>query len=295
MRVTEGTIASGYLFTVNQTRERIVKLQTQLATGKILQKPSDDPETADTVLRLKESQNARTQFQSNALEGQGMTDATASTLGQFADILINLKNVVVKAGGSANSEDLKTYAESVDQILTESVDLANTKFNGKYLLGGTETLVPPYTLAADKASVAKNPNGIDGIIKYQVAEGSYIQANLNGEDALQGTQIFNLMIQVRDALNTGTFTSPAFIDSVEQATQHVLNASSTAASYAEHFDAVHSNLEEQKNQLEQYLSITQDTDVAEATMKLKHEEVMLDAALNTGGRIIPKSLLDFLR
>jgi hypothetical protein len=47
--------------------------------------------------------------------------------------------------------------------------------------------------------------------------------------------------------------------------------------------------------LESLLSVDQDTDFAEASLLLKKEELMLDAALSTGARLIPKTLMDFLR
>ncbi len=295
MRITEGTIASGYLSTVNRTRERIVRLQNQLATGKLIQSASDDPQAADTILRLTESKKLREQYKNNAIEGQGIAETTATTLGQIGDVLMNLKDIVVRAGGSASTEDLTTFGESVNQLLTEMVDLSNTKFNGKYLLGGTQTQEQPYTLTANGSAVIKNPKGIDGVIKFQVGDDHAIQVNVNGEQALNGTQIFDLLVQVRDALNNGTFSSTAFVDSIEQASAHILNSTSTAASYGENFLLIGDNLEIQGNKLSEYISLYQDTDVAEATMKFKSEETMLSAALNVGGQILPKSLLDYLR
>jgi flagellar hook-associated protein 3 FlgL len=295
MRITEGTFTSGYLSTVNKTRERIVRLQSQLATGKLIQTASEDPAAADTILRLTESKKLREQYKNNAVEGQGIAETTSTTLGQISDVLLNIKDVVIRAGGSASTDDLKTYGESVNQLLTEMVDLANTKFNGKYILGGTQTQVPPYTIAADKSAVTKNPKGIDGVIKFQVGDDHSNQVNVSGEQALNGTQIFELIIQVRDSLNNGTFSSAAFVGGIEQATSHVLDSSSTAASYGENFMLVGDNLEVQENKLSEYISLYQDTDVAEAILQLKNQEVMLDAALNTGGRIIPKSLMDYMK
>lgn len=295
MRITEGTVAGNYLYTVGQTRERIVQLQSQLASGKQILRPSDDPQSADTILRLTESLKQREQYNKNAQEGQGVAETTALTLGQFADVLISIKELVVKASSTAFAADMTTFGERTDQYLSELVDIANTKFNGKFVFGGTQTLTAPYTLAPDRSGVAANPAGIDGVIRYQVGDGISHQANVNGQTGLQGTQIFDLVIQLRDALKNGTFQSVNFTDQVENSVDHVLNQASYAASFAEHFQSVSENLDQQELQLQQYLSIVQDTDVAEATMKLKHEEVMLEAALNTGGRIIPKSLLDFLR
>jgi flagellar hook-associated protein 3 FlgL len=294
MRITQGTFASGYLTTINRTRERIVSLQNQLATGKMIQTASEDPQAADTILRLTETKNLREQYKNNAVEGQGIAETTAATLGQISDLLLNIKEVVIRAGGSANAEDKKTYGVSVNQFLTEMVDLANTKFNGKYILGGTQTLDLPFTLAADNSAVTKNPNGIDGVIKFQVGDTVTNQVNLGGEQALNGTQIFDLIIQVRDALNNGTFSSTAFVDSIDQAASHVLTAASTAASYGENFSLIGDNLEAQGNKLMEYISLYQDTDVPEAIMKLNSEQTMLSAALNTGSKILPKSLMDYM-
>jgi len=145
------------------------------------------------------------------------------------------------------------------------------------------------------AKANKNAKGIDGVIKFQVGDDQANQVNIGGEQALRGTQIFDLIIQARNALNSGTFSPTAFVESIDQAASYVLNSSSTAASYGENFLLIGDNLEVQENKLSEYISLYQDTDVAEAIMKLKNEETMLDAALNTGGRIIPKSLMDYLR
>jgi flagellar hook-associated protein 3 FlgL len=295
MRITEGTIAGNYLYTVGRTRERIIQLQTQLASGKQVLKASDDPQAADTVMRLNESLSVREQFHRNALEGQGISDTTSMTLGQFADVLTSVKELVVKASSTAYTADKDTFKERADQFLSELVDIANTKFSGKFLFGGTQTSTVPYTLAADRSAVVANPDGIGGTMNVQLGENISHPMNINGEDGLLGTQIFDMVIRLRDSLDDGSFVSDNFMNDVESSLDHVLNQASYAASYAEHFQIVSDNLDEQELQLRQYLSIVQDTDVAEATMKLKHEEIMLDAALNTGGRIIPKSLLDFLR
>lgn len=295
MRITESTIAGNYLYNLGQTRERIVKLQTQLAGGKQVLKASDNPQAADTILRLTESMNQREQYIKNAVDAQGASDTTSTTLGQFSDVLLSVKDLVVRSSSAAFQNDRNTFAEEADQLLSEMVDIANTKFNGKFIFGGTQTMTAPYELAADRSAVTSNPAGIGGILTVQLGENISSQMNINGQSGLNGTQFFDLVIQLRDSLKTGAYDSTVFIEQVDQAVDHVLNQSSLAASFGEHFLSVADNLEEQQLQLQQYLSMVQDTDVAEATMKLKHEEVMLDAALNTGGRVIPKTLLDFLR
>ena len=53
MRVTESSIASNFLYNIGETNQRITQEQTELATGKSVNTVSDNPQAANTILRLK--------------------------------------------------------------------------------------------------------------------------------------------------------------------------------------------------------------------------------------------------
>lgn len=295
MRVTESVIAFDYLTSLNKTRERIIKSQTDLATGKRVLKPSDDPLAADMILKLNASISRNEQYSKNIVDAQSSLEMTASALDSFVGILLDMKETITRSANGTQEETLPTYADKLDQILGEAVNIANTKYNGKYIFGGTQTLDPPYTLAADRSAVSANPNGIGGSISYPVGEGLNQIVNINGEDAFQGTQMFEEIIRMRDALGAGNIPSSGDIESVSGMIDRIAGKGSTAGSILQNLDVLNQHNEEQHTQLQSLLSVQQDTDVAEATMKLKHDEIMLEAALNTGARILPKSLVDFMR
>ena len=295
MRVTENAISYNYLASVNQARERIVELQSQMATGKKILKPSDDPRATNSILRLQASLDANSQYTKNVDEGSGMAQSTSSALDSFASLFMDLKDVVTKSTNPASTDAMSTFGQQVDQLLSQAIDTANTKFNGKYIFGGTQTIDPPYTLSADRLTVTKNPNGINGTINYAVGDGLNQQVNIPGEDAFQGTALFDLMIQIRDQLKSGAPPTSAQVNAVNQGFDHVVLEASKAGSFVANMDSLASNLDNQKTQLLGFLSNDQDADLAESVMQLKQQEAMLDAALNTGARIIPKTLVDFLQ
>jgi len=294
MRVTESAISSNYLSNVNQAREKIVNLQAQIASGKRVLKPSDDPRATKSILRLKASLQANEQYSKNVEDGNSIAQSTSSALDAVASLFIDLKETVTRASNAAMGGEFPTFAAQVDQVLSEALASANTKFNGKYLFGGTRTTDPPYVLSANRSTVTKNPNGIDGTITYIVGDGLNQQVNIPGEEAFQGTALFDLLIDIRSNLNNGLPPTIAQVDAVNQGFEHILMKASKAGSYARNMDNLTMSLDEQKTRLTQFLSNNEDTDLAESVMQLKQQEAMLDAALNTGGRIIPKTLLDFL-
>jgi flagellar hook-associated protein 3 FlgL len=295
MRVTEGSIVFNFLADVNRSRERIVQLHSQLASTKRVLKPSDDPQATELILRLKNAIDRNEQFERNVADGQSMMEGTGSALDAFSNVMLELKDIVTRASNPSLGNGLGALADRVDQLLAEAVDIANTKLNGKYLFGGTQTLDPPFTLAADHSAVTANPNGITGSVAYPVGEGSTQVVNIDGQEAFQGTQIFDLMIQLRNSMRSGAPPSAAQGNGVSTMLEYVAGKAGKAGSLQQNLDALRVQLADQRVLLQELLSLHQDTDVAEATMQLKHYEIMLDAALNTGAQVIPKSLLDFLR
>jgi flagellar hook-associated protein 3 FlgL len=295
MRVTENHLATQYLNNVQNTRQRVADLQSKIASGKRVLKPSDDPRATDGILRFQALLEANEQYQRSNADGQSFLQATSETLGSISDSLLGLKGLLVRANNSANIETLPSFATSADAILGDLVDMANTRFNGKYIFGGTNTLERPFTLDAARTAVTANPNGIDGVIAYPVGEGITQQSNIPGDEAFQGTTIFDTIIRIRDTMAAGTIPTAADIDEVSAQLDYMLTKAGKAGMFVNTMTANEAFLASQETQLRSLLSIEQDTDVAEAITEMKRGELMLDAALNTMARILPKSLLDFLR
>ncbi|MBI3585714.1 MAG: flagellar hook-associated protein FlgL [Ignavibacteriales bacterium] len=295
MRVTENNIVSSLLLNINSSREQITKLQSQLASGKRVLKPSDDPQAADSILRLQAVIDRNEQYLKNVADGQAVLAETSTVLDGFMSIMQDVKSELINASNGSRQEALPVQANRLDQLLTQAVEIANTKFNGKYIFAGTNTLEAPFVLAADHSTVTANPNGITGSINYDVAEGSTQTVNMDGQEAFQGAQFFTTVIQLRDKLASSQFPAIGDVESVTAIIDYVLGKASKAGSISQGMDAMQIHLDEQQTQLRGLLSIDQDADVAQAALQLKQNELMLDAALNTGARILPKSLLDFLR
>jgi flagellar hook-associated protein 3 FlgL len=294
MRITENSIAYNFLVNVNKSRERIADLQSQMATGKRILKPSDDPSAAESILMLRNSISRNEQFQKNVADGQAMLEMTASVLNDFSEALLSAKETMTKARNGSKEEALSTFAEGIDKLLSEAIDLANTQFNGKYLFGGVQTTTKPFTLASDGLSVSANPSGITGSIEYPVSDALAQTVNIDGNEAFQGTQMFDTLIQVRDTLKSGQMPTDVQYNQVSSFIGDVLAKASKAGSMLQNLDATQVLLGEQHTQLTSLISLKQDTDVAESITRLNREQLMLETALNTGAKIIPTSLIDFL-
>jgi flagellar hook-associated protein 3 FlgL len=295
MRITENTFTRNFLNNINSSRSRMSKLQDQLSSGKRVITASDDPEAANRILRTKESIARLEQFQTNVADGQAMMTATSHALDRFTDMMTEAKDVLSKARSGGRTANLDIFADQIDQLISDGVQIANTKFDGKYLFGGTRTTDPPFILAADRSTVTVNPNGITGKIETMVNDGTLQQINIDGQEAFQGAAMFQTLIEIRDAMRNGQVPTAAQFDTVNTQLSHVAGQGGKAGLIMKALEMDDSFLQDRNDQLASLLSMDQDTDFAEATMALKKEELMLEAAMNAGARLIPKTLMDFLR
>jgi flagellar hook-associated protein 3 FlgL len=295
MRVTENMFTKTFLMNVNNTRARMSKLQEQIATGRRVLTASDDPAAAERILRLKNAIGRNDQFQKNVEDGQAMMQATENALSRFTDLMIEAKDILTRARSGGRTSELRTLADELDRLLTDAVQTANTRFNGKYLFGGVQTTDPPFILAPDRSSVTVNPNGITGTIEVMVNEGVLQAINIDGQQAFQGATMFQELITIRDAMRNGTPPTAEQFDTVDGFVKYVSSQAGRAGQMLQSLDLHQEMLAKQADHLAALLSADEDTDFAEASLLLKKEELMLDAALSTGARLLPKSLLDFLK
>ncbi len=298
MRVTEGRIAYDFLIAVNKARENIVNLQGQLASGKRIQKVSDGPAASDTIMRLQAALDRNDQYQKNVSDAQGFVDSTSGALDTVNSLMARVQEIIVQSQNGDQTDAIVAYGNEVDQILNEAVSTANTQFNGKSIFGGTQTTTTPYQLVTNPGPPPTSTvtyQGNSGTVTYAVGDGATQQVSVSGAEAFSGTGLFDVLISVRNSLLAGTVPSAADQAAVKAATDQINKVASKMGSYSQSLGTTVTHLEDQKTQLQNLMSSVRDTDVAEATLDLKQQQLMLDAALNTGAQILPKSLLDFLK
>ncbi|HTY60011.1 MAG TPA: flagellar hook-associated protein FlgL [Bacteroidota bacterium] len=297
MRITEARIANDFLYNVNNTQERINEYQNQLSSGTRVNEPSDDPEAADMIMRLNATLGRNEQFSSNVGAGQSMLSNSADALDGIGQIVAQLQTTMTQVSNGAQSSAIPTFADTVDGYLTQALALANTEFNGKYVFGGTQTQTPPYVLtpnAAPPPSQTVTYAGNDGKIEYAVGEGQTQPVNVTGQEAFNGTALFDQIIKIRDNLKAGITPTQADFTAVQASLQTLLNTSGRAGAILQSLDTTAAHLQGQHTQLLALRSVQQDTDVASATLNLKQEQTALDAALAVGAKILPQSLVNFL-
>lgn len=152
MRVTNRMLYSQLVSDIGASSEKMLKLNTQISSGKRINKPSDDPVGMGSVLNDRTDLSALDQYSSAIDYADGLATETESVLSSVTDLLDRASELATQAASSTASEATRSEtAAEIAEIMDEVYSLANTKYNGKYIFGGTQTDSTPFLeIDADK-------------------------------------------------------------------------------------------------------------------------------------------------
>ncbi|HEY0905083.1 MAG TPA: hypothetical protein VGE14_14445, partial [Marmoricola sp.] len=85
VRMTQGMMNRQAQTGLQAGLNRLAKVQEQLSTGRVINRPSDDPTGATSAMRLRTSVAEQRQYVRNANDGLGWLDQADSTLTSVTD------------------------------------------------------------------------------------------------------------------------------------------------------------------------------------------------------------------
>jgi flagellin-like hook-associated protein FlgL len=177
----------------------------------------------------------------------------------------------------------------------QSVDIANTKHNGKYIFAGfaTKSATPPFVL--DAAHTAVTPNDDTHSIQLNISPGQTMTTNFIGRAIF--APLFQALIDARDALlsNNAANIQPT-ITSLQTAMDPVTTALTTNGARQRQLQVTIDTMESSKIQLKSLLSSKEDVNMAEAISQLANQETTYQSVIEVSQRAINTiNLFDVLR
>ena len=148
MRVTAAMVRSRILHNMSSALDVLQLTQTQIATGKRVLKPSDDPVATSRALNLRTLLRDNQQFMANIDDASGWMTVTEAAVNDMVSVLTELKEAAVACANDTIGEpERAALAEQVEHLLESLIDMANTKYGDRFVFAGTHTLTRPYSAA----------------------------------------------------------------------------------------------------------------------------------------------------
>ena len=305
MRITNNMLINNMINYIGNNLTRMDKYQNQMATGKKIAVPSDDPVVAARALKLRTDVAEVEQYQRNVKDAQSWMDITEDTLAKIGDVLQRARELAVEgANGTLTTDDTQKLNEEVKQLRTQMLHLGNSTYAGRYIFSGykTDQKLLDETTGNFTIDVLNSEN-----IKYEIGIGDDIEINVTGgdlfnaggtADSTSGTpgkliSDFDRMVAAFDSGDHDAINN--LIADLDADMDNVLRIRADVGARMNRLELTSNRLDSDNISFTKLMSDNEDVDMAETIMNLQNEENVYKASLSGGARVIQPSLLDFLR
>lgn len=302
MRVTQSGVTRKVINTINDRYESLSKLQESMTSGKSVSRPSDNPMVTSELLQLASDTRRIGQFVKNAqLITQEMQTAE-SAVSQVTEVLsVARTKALAGANDAMSANDRKALAIAVDGEIKELLGVANQKYNGKYLLGGTKIDRPPYVITTDgEGKITAITSSQDSVLTVQLAvgDGLRVDASVGSDDLFNtgdGDNLFQVLLDLRDALNNSDVdTINGTLDRLSIGIDQTTSTTAMIGARINLVDSISQRHSDLKTSTEQRISELSDADAVEVISRYNQEQAVYQMALKTAVNLIQPTLVNFV-
>ncbi len=301
MRVTTQLLIDRSLRNINFQSRQILALQEKLATGRRVNRPSDDPINTRRAVNTRSLIEKNEQYQANISFISSPVAETYTSIETVLGYFNRAWELTVQGANGTNAQSqLNNIALEVNQILEGIFSTANHESNGRYVFGGTRTGAPPYEAVRDANGeiTAVNYVGNAEAVRVAISDILNLKYNEPGSEVFSANQdIFQALIDVRDNLRAGDTAalSSVRLPEMETVREQLLSAMARVGSIQNRLQRSTEEFEDFNLQLAIQLSDTVDADFVEIIMQLNAQDNAFQAALSAAARAIQPSLLQFIQ
>lgn len=310
-----GTLHFGESITADmlKAQSRMAEAQMQIASGRRIQVPSDDPSGAKTILDTEKFIATNEQYQDNIKQVRSRLELEETVMANMGDMLQRMRELTVQGSSDIYSAQERGFiADEIEELLGQMVSLANTRdSNDEYLFSGFSRQTKPFSdaivLPASNPPMTFNYSGDQGERLIPIASDRKVADAENGyqaffglTDAADGTTPINvfdaayrLAATLRDPASVATDFDNA-LTNIDNALDKVVEVRSKAGARLANTEQQERANEDFILHFETQLSQIKDLDYAEAITRFNREQVALQAAQQSYVKIQGLSLFNYL-
>ena len=300
MRITNASMVRSHLYDTQNNLTNMSKINQQISTGKVINTVSDDPHKAIKIMNINNETKYTEKYNSNIDETVGWMNTTDGALESTGNLLNEIKETILKVGnGTYSQNEMKSLNADINEKIKQLADTLNSTYGGKYLFAGTNVDDAPIT-------VIENP---DGTVKLEFSKDKNGQTIPNTDDLKadisSGINIdYNISVgEILNIANGDEQTAAKAKETLLNDTKgkidtlfdHVVNERTSLGVRVSTAEKIKELNDEDILNIQDVLSKTQDTDVVEKFIELKSAEMIYQASIQVGAKLIQPTILDYIR
>jgi flagellar hook-associated protein 3 FlgL len=296
MRVSTRSLYHGMQQRIQQLSEDLRSLNEKVSSGKVLNRPSDNPIALVDSMGLKTALSQLEQFKRNIQSATSWLDQSESAVSQVVELTNRAQELSVQMSNATQSSETRAKAAvEVGHLLDQAIALGNTELGGAYIFSGYESQTAPFSKAVVGGIETAHYNGDTHTIEIQMGPNEKIAIAKNGQDAFMTSGLFDALGNLKKALeDNDVATIQQGMDDLGGVTDYLENVVADIGAKSNRLDIRGQVLADSDLNFRDRLSQVQDADYAEVAIELKAKEVAYQAALMSSVRLTELNLLNFM-
>jgi flagellin-like hook-associated protein FlgL len=180
-RSSEALLQTRLLAQLQTDQLNLLRLQTQISTGRRILTPSEDAPAAIRGMGLQRLLEQKTQVKTNLTTSASYLTASDVAISNLSGLIASIRGTAVAvADTTASASERQAASVEIDRAIQQILDVSNQQFRGRYLFAGSDTTTRPFEVAGE-------------FIKYVGNEGllrSFADLDLLFETNVPGSSLF---------------------------------------------------------------------------------------------------------
>jgi flagellar hook-associated protein 3 FlgL len=290
-----------FLNALTALNERLERAQREVASGKRLSDPSDDPDEVSRLLAVRANLARLEQTQSNLSRVKTEVDAAEGVLQSAVKLFDRVRTLgMIGANGNQTALTRQTLADELSGILERMVGLANTQVDGRYLLSGDSDQQAAYSYDAALTPGWSLYQGTAATRQTMHPAGVPFALSKTAQEIFDNADPSFNVYQAIDTLRVALLSSDDA--AIEAALEPLAGVSGHLNQMLGFYGNVQSQVTESvdtaakmKLQFQADLADIEDADITSAIVELQQLRFQQQAALQVRGQMPRQSLFDVLR
>lgn len=298
IRITDLGMSSSRMSWINQGQTKLAAAEQEVATGRKINKPSDNPSESARLLRNDLRLQRVAQFSRNNDNAKLWISSADQALQSGSTDLARARTLAVQAGNDTlGPSENRAIADQIRSIQQGMLAIANTKISGRAIFAGTASSDGAYDQAGayigDSGEVTRALDTDETVVVG--FKGPDLFGSSNGADPMNGN-LFEMLGALADAIDNGDNAQVrAGIVGIDDAAGRIGAVQGRVGAASQQLDAAATRQDSERINTEDNISKIRDVDVGEAVIRLRSADLSYQATLAATARALGRSLLDFLR
>lgn len=319
-RVTSQQLYASSQASISLVKSRLSALQEQASSGLVINRPSDDPTGAATVLRLRSDLAANSQYRTNIQDGLSWLSTADSALSTSESLVRKASDLAIQAANSATTSPAarEAIAVQLEGIKADLLGQANTQYLGRSVFAGTSDAARAFAADGTYSGVVDSTTGAAVPVQRRISATETVTVGVDGAAAFgtpatttgagttPDTSVFSTLDAIVGALRSASYgtdttatgpqaTITAGIDGLKSSLTRLAEQHAVVGSAYARLDTAKTRNTDTATTLQQQRSAVQDADTASVLLDLKTQELAYQTALGVTAQVLQPTLMSFLR